>query len=181
MESLNTYFLEKYKIVVSQDQELFTLSSGLRTDTYYDFRPLLLDDEDMEKLIEIYFESLWSGLDERDYDNRVYIIGLEFWGAVFTIKLPRWDVWGSFIPIILRKKKSHGIGQRLYINEKIDKRRPIVLIDDVLTSGKSVSEAIDFLKHKKIQVDKVLVLLNRGKLKTINGIPVESIFQLSIL
>jgi len=79
------------------------------------------------------------------------------------------------IPMIFPRlvMKKHGTGNR--IEGKYEKDDKIVLVDDLITTGKSKFEAIDVLKSDGIDIKDLVVLVERGATgrKELNSIGVK--------
>ena len=66
---------------------------------------------------------------------------------------------------------------------KDDKKRDVIIIDDVLTSGSSIIESLDIFKRYNLNIKRIIVLVDRengGKKRLEDmGLKVESIFKIS--
>jgi orotate phosphoribosyltransferase len=173
--ALTNYFITKYK-----KEGEFKLSSGDTSNVYWDFRPLVLDSYDLLLFSRLFFKHI-EDMKGVVLNNSVNIIGLEFWGAIFASLIPYLFLQSfiTHIPIILRKEKEHGIQDRLIGINKAKRTDPFFLIDDVITTGKNIQSAITYLAERRIKVSRIIVLLNRGQIKNISAIEVDSIFQFS--
>ena len=66
---------------------------------------------------------------------------------------------------------------------KDDKKRDVIIIDDVLTSGSSIIESLDIFKRYNLNIKRIIVLVDREnggreKLEGL-GLKVESVFKIS--
>ncbi|EPY49330.1 orotate phosphoribosyltransferase Ura5 [Schizosaccharomyces cryophilus OY26] len=88
-----------------------------------------------------------------------------------------------------KEAKSHGEGGNLVGAEMEGKR--VLLLDDVITAGTAIREAISFLEPKHVQLAGIVLLLDRqerveaavnestiGKLKKEYSVPISSILTL---
>lgn len=155
------------KDCIIESKKPFKLSSGQKSSIYYDFRRILVDSELLFAFSEVFLDVLWDGIDH--YNGGINVIGLEMWGMVYTTLLPHisWTAGEFYIPILLRKSKSHGLDQRLIGLEHHDPKEQFVVIDDVLTSGKTLTEAITYLQRIKIPKPKEPLKMDRILHKTI--------------
>lgn len=150
---------EKYKTVGE-----FIGSSGTRLEEYYDFMKMF--DGTNEKDLDYLTHNIYEYREE--YPN---IIGMETFGSIFV----SWAWYnGGFHPLYLLKPRSHGNRERLY--GKISKNfETTYLLDDVVTTGKTIKEAIEYLSGICIKVDRVIAL--KSRLKEICGIKIDEIGQ----
>lgn len=168
----NEFFnLQKYKKIGE-----FELSSGKRTRIYWDFRPLLVNYKDLKLLMDFYFDRLWNGMDTKK--RGLNVIGIEFWGAVLVpmINFLSSNPKVNYNPLILRKEKKYGSKDRLL--GTLDQKLQTVLIDDLVFTADTLTNAIEYLKEKEIKIDKILVLINNGNVNEINSIQIDSVFKI---
>lgn len=172
------------------DKEI-TLSSGKKSNIYIDLRDLFNYIDDLSIFTEEYWE--WIGNDVVTHNDIFNLIGLELWGLMMARELPHWQytVGEGFRGYFLRKKKGHGIGKRFYFGDEFNPLDVNILIDDVLTSGGSVEESLDYIQGQefkigdrsfKVQIQKILVVVNRSEdpfITNINGIPIVQMFILN--
>jgi orotate phosphoribosyltransferase len=149
----------------------FTLASGQKSKTYYDFRPMLLNQSDLKDLYFPLSEKVWEGIRFR---RNINVVGMEFWGAGLIIALP------SLCPnikiynrCILRKPKEHGVKGRVI--GKIKRHVETVLIDDVCTTGSGIAEASQYLLERGFKVHRAVVVVNRGRVAKVGDVVVQSI------
>jgi uridine monophosphate synthetase len=149
----------------------FVLRSGKKSKYYVDLRPLISSPDAMNCLASL----IWIKLP----DDGTSICGLPYAGiphACFISSL--FD-----IPMVMLRAEQKYHGTKKMIEGRYEKGDHLILIDDVLTTGSSVMDALPFLKEFKI--DKVVIILDREeggreKLEEM-GIKVESIFKISEL
>jgi uridine monophosphate synthetase len=153
----------------------FTLSSGVRSDFYADFRVLLGYPRVLKLTCDVLGKKIKEYWECEDYD---LFCGIPFGGLIHAILLSnRFQK-----PLIFtRGKKSHGTQRG--IEGIFKKNQKVIIIDDVITSGETISRVIDILKEKDLEVLSVLTILDRqdfgtSRLKR-HGIPLYSIFKLS--
>jgi len=140
----------------------FTSSAGKPLDKYYDFIQALDDDEFM-CYIENYFLDL----------TPCNLIGIELFGALVTTYLSGIIKETVFNPLRLLKKREHGARKELY--GKIRPRWKILLIDDVITSTKTLLYALDILERNKIWPDRIICIKNRSAFTKLRGIKIIEI------
>ena len=82
----------------------------------------------------------------------------------------------TLAPFYVRKqRKEHGLKHKVegYVRE------PIVIVDDVITKGDSIQQAIAALRQERKKMLGVVTLVDRGGGKELekNGVPHSSIFH----
>lgn len=141
----------------------FLLTSGLHSDTYFEkFRliekPILLS-EILKDLL-------------KDLKDIKWVIGPVFGGAIIAFESARiLNCKAAF------SEKSEG-GMVLKRGFDIKDEDKIIVVDDVLTTGKSVKATLDSLKGKNIIG--VYVLIDRSNSETGIKCPVKSIIKMPV-
>jgi orotate phosphoribosyltransferase len=84
---------------------------------------------------------------------------------------------------IREQRKPHG--RRRLVEGPVDRSRPIVLLDDILNSGRTASRAVALLRNDGYTVSGVMTLFNftwsggRGRLES-QGLWVDSLLDLNL-
>ncbi|MDX1373327.1 MAG: phosphoribosyltransferase family protein, partial [Nitrososphaeraceae archaeon] len=86
-------------------------------------------------------------------------------GLVFTSAL----AYEIFKPLIYIRKEAKGYGVNNLIEGKFEKENEVLLIDDVITTGKSLINAINVIRTRNLKINTVLSLLFRGNEQTIQA------------
>lgn len=153
----------------------FTLKSGETSSIYADFRSLSLNPE----LFTIISKSLGSLLTAQGWQFD-WIAGLPLGGISLAAAV---GLQSGLPSVMIRKeRKDHGRGK--LVEADWDGIKRIVLVDDVLTTGSTITEFIQRVASEFIPLDVVgvVVLLNRSNLETLpteeGNIPIASIYQL---
>ena len=132
-----------------------TLSSGEKSDYYYDLKRISLDPKAIGLVGELLLEEIGLKF------GRVKSVGGIASGAVplvAAVVMKSSDNDGGVTGFFVRKeRKAHGLQK--VIEGKII--APVVIVDDVITTGGSVREAIDAVREEGFNVRGVLALLDR--------------------
>ncbi len=150
MESKNKFFLESYKLEIIKFGK-FTLKSGIESPFYVDLRPLASDPKILKKLAEHLLEILPK-------DNKLDLIC-----GVPYAALPTATVMSllSEIPLIMKRKEAKGYGTKKLIEGIYKQGQSCLLVEDVITSGKSLLETIAEVEKEGLKVSDIVVVLDR--------------------
>jgi len=147
-----------------------TLSSGSQSDYYIDGKMTTLDPEGAYLTAGALFEIL----KQLDFDA---VGGLTIGADPIVASLAIYSyIKGRPIPtfIIRREPKKHGM-QKM-IEGKLGKK--VVIVDDVVTTGKSIKDAIEAVEDEGCELVKIIALVDRKPedKDRFNGYEFESIF-----
>ncbi|HME34171.1 MAG TPA: orotate phosphoribosyltransferase [Candidatus Sulfotelmatobacter sp.] len=131
----------------------FKLSSGGTSDYYIDCRTTTLDAKGSRLTGEVFFE----GIRQRGWKARA-IGGLTMGADPIVVAVS--VVSGELDGFLVRKaEKQHGTGQR--IEGFREKGAPVVIVDDVCTTGASTVQAIEAAREFGFEVVGVMCLVER--------------------
>ena len=138
------------------EEEPFTLTSGEKSNTYFDSRRFLLNPAGASFVAQ-QFALMLRGTPVNS------VCAIANGGIPIVSVLAMYDYLSEnynylTYSILNKEAKTHGVTGRIAGAPPIS---PIVLVDDVITTGKSVIEAIDYLEGEGHVVSDVLCLLNR--------------------
>lgn len=133
----------------------FTLSSGKKSDHYYDGKQLTLHPEGTYLIGEEILGRL-AGLDV-DAVGGLVMGAIPIVTAVALVSHKEGKPIPSFI--VREEPKEHGTGKR--IEGQFRKGSKVAIIDDVITGGGSVKKAIDAVEAEGCKVVKVIVIVDR--------------------
>lgn len=142
---------------LKSEKPIFLLSSGEMSNFYFDLRRTTLSPEGQHLIGNLFMEKIGElGLKPKA------IGGLTMGADPVATSV----AYASFLrgqPIeafVIRKEaKKHGLG--LQIEGKVQKGDPIIIIDDVLTTGKSTIKAMEIASASGLDIIAVIVLLDR--------------------
>jgi len=133
---------------------IFKLTSGKLSPYYIDLRALPSYPESFKKVMKIYEALLKNtvGLDKFDRISCVPTSGLLF-ASVLAYRVSK--------PILYTRKEKRTHGQERKIEGVLKPGDPIIILDDLITTGKSLIEAIESLRAEGGIVKDALVLIDR--------------------
>jgi len=133
----------------------FTLSSGKKSDHYYDGRKLSQHPEGSYLIGEEIFEII-AGLDF-DAIGGLEVSAIPLVTAVTIISHIKDKPISSFW--VRKEPKKHGT--RKLIEGQFKSNSKVVIIDDVITEGTSIQKAIDAVRAEGCEVVKIVVVVDR--------------------
>lgn len=171
METKKEFFLECYKLGIIKFGR-FTLKSGIESPFYVDLRPLASDPKILKNLAKYLLEML--PLDDFDL-----ICGVPYAALPMATAMSL----ESYIPLIIKRKEAKQHGTKKMIEGIFTKGQNCLLVEDVITSGKSLLETIPEIENEGINVSDIVVVLDRqqgGKeLLEKQGYKVHTLFTIS--
>jgi len=158
----------------------FVLSSGKKSKYFIDCKPVILSSNGIN-LIQFAFMEI---IDREDIISRVKGIAAVPFGAC-----PIADtIWGAFrfynqshMLYVRKEQKDHGTKKRVEGLENFNKGDSVLLIEDVVTTGQSVINAINAIQSEGLVVDSVIALIDRleggyEKIRDETGVVLFSVF-----
>ncbi|MBK1897933.1 orotidine-5'-phosphate decarboxylase [Chryseobacterium paridis] len=171
MESKKEFFLECYKLGIIKFGR-FTLKSGIESPFYVDLRPLASDPKILKNLANYLLEML-------PLDNFDLICGVPYAALPMATAMSL----ESYIPLIIKRKEAKDYGTKKMIEGIYQKGQNCLLVEDVITSGKSLLETIAEVEQEDLKVADIVVVLDReqgGKQLLENkGFRVHTLFNIS--
>lgn len=157
-------FLERFTLFLINSHSLkvgkFKLSSGLDSNYYIDLRNIQSYPSIFHEIVILLRNKIIK--EEIEFD---LLATVPTSGLVFTSAL----AYEIFKPLIYIRKEAKGYGVNNLIEGKFEKENEVLLIDDVITTGKSLIHAIDVIRTKNLKINTVLSLLFRGNEQTIQA------------
>ncbi len=135
--------------------EPFTLSSGRKSEYYFDCKPTTLDPEGMNLIGHLVFDMI--------KDTDITAAGGLSLGAdpiANAVSLVSFQSGRPVKSFIVRKDaKGHGTKNRIEGNVRAGER--VLILDDVVTTGASTIVAIEAAWEAQFIIDRVIVLIDR--------------------
>lgn len=171
MESKKQFFLECYQLGIIKFGR-FTLKSGIESPFYVDLRPLASEPKILKNLANYLLDML-------PLDNFDVICGVPYAALPMATAMSL----ESYIPLIIKRKEAKEYGTKKLIEGIYKSGQNCLLVEDVITSGKSLVETIAEVENEGLKVSDIVVVLDRqqgGKeLLQEKGYNVHTLFNIS--
>lgn len=152
----------------------FKLKSGLESNVYIDIRSIVGYPWLMKELVNVF---KYDVLPELKVDYQL-LVGVP-WGAVPLATIFSYET-GSPMIILRDKPKDYGLRNLIEAKPQNSDIKKCLLIEDVVTTGSSVAEAIRSLQKEGFEVTTVIVIVDRREHPgPIENVPVISILSLN--
>jgi orotate phosphoribosyltransferase len=148
---LKELIIEK-ALVVSRDP--ITLSSGLKTNHYYDLKNVLSDPEGLRLISILMIEEIHK------LGKAKSVGGLETGAIPIAVAISRESLGNEDMHsfFVRKQPKAHGL-RNLIEGDVIE---PVIIVDDVITKGESVLKAIEAMKAIRKSMLGVVSIIDRG-------------------
>lgn len=171
MDNKDSFLLECYQLGIIKFGK-FTLKSGIESPFYVDLRPLASDPKILKKLSHFLLELISK-------ENFDLICGVPYAALPMATAMSL----ESDLPLIIKRKEAKTYGTKKLIEGIYCKGQNCLLVEDVITSGKSLLETIPEIENEGILVKEIVVVLDReqgGKeVLEAKGFNVHSLFNIS--
>lgn len=171
MKNKKDFFLEAYNLEIIKFGK-FTLKSGIESPFYVDLRPLASDPKILKNLVNHLLKML-------PLDNFDLLCGVPYAALPMATTMSL----ESDIPLIIKRKEAKSYGTKKLIEGIYKKGQNCLLVEDIITSGKSLLETIDEVENEGLKVSDIVVVLDReqgGKeLLEKKGYRVHSLFTIT--
>ena len=171
MENKRDFFLECYKLGIVKFGR-FTLKSGIESPFYVDLRPLASEPKILKNLANYLLEML-------PLDNFDVICGVPYAALPMATAMSL----ESYIPLIIKRKEAKEYGTKKLIEGIYKEGQNCLLVEDVITSGKSLIETITEVENEGLKVSEIVVVLDREQggtqLLEKKGYRVHTLFTIS--
>ena len=159
----------------------FTLSTGAKSNFYFDCKRAMLDGEALSLIADAFLEEI-DTLPESPKAIGGLTMGADFVVAAViqrAYQTGRGITKGS---VVRKEPKQHGTMNR--VENELEPGTQILVVDDVVTTGKSTEKACDELLRENYAVVGIMCLVDReaGGIENLEkkyNVPVRSIFKKS--
>lgn len=149
MQAREDFLLKAYELGIIKFGS-FTLKSGIKSPFYVDLRPLASSPQ----LLKTLSNNLLQLVDNRKLE---LICGVPYAALPMATTMSL----ESGIPLIIKRKEDKGYGTKRMLEGVYDKGQNCLLVEDVITSGKSLMETIDEVEKAGLKVTDLVVVLDR--------------------
>ena len=133
----------------------FTLSSGRKSDVFFNMKPTMLDPEGLNLIADLVLEKL------QDYEAE-FIGGILVGAAPVLLSVVQKSHF-SARPLrgfwVRNERKAHGMQQKIDGDPGTGDK--IIVVDDVTTTGASVLKAVDAMRGRGCDIVGVLTIVDR--------------------
>lgn len=143
----------------------FRLKNGEMSSHYVDCRPLML-----EPTVRRMAADLIAGHADWTYPGIGFVAGVVLGGCTLAVEIGQ--VLNLPVLFVRTQAKEHGTENQIIAPPLITpKSAPGILIDDVVTSGGSMGEAIEVLSSQWFNLHAAYALVDRSGENSIGGVP----------
>ena len=135
----------------------FTLKSGLKSDIYFDVRKAM----SYPKLLEQIGNAIFAKIDAKykgDYNN-IVICGVPYGAVPISMQIGI----SKSIPMIMKRKEIKEHGHKNLIEGVYEKGDKCIVVEDVVTTGKSMLETVKELESCGLIIDHIISFIDRRR------------------
>lgn len=149
MKSREEFLLKAFELGIIKFGS-FTLKSGIESPFYVDLRPLASS----PTLLKTLSNNLLDLVEDSPFD---LICGVPYAALPMATTMSL----ASGIPLIIKRKENKGYGTKRMLEGVFSEGQNCLLVEDVITSGKSLVETIDEVEREGLAVTDLVVVLDR--------------------
>lgn len=149
MQAKEEFLLKAYELGIIKFGS-FTLKSGIESPFYVDLRPLASSPE----LLKTLSNNLLKLVEDK---NLELICGVPYAALPMATTMSL----ESGVPLIIKRKENKGYGTKRMLEGVFQNGQNCLLVEDVITSGKSLVETIDEVEKEGLKVTDIVVVLDR--------------------
>ena len=174
------YLMKKvsFELMLSDALQIgeYTLVSGTTSPYYVDLRQVISDPLTMDLIADCLARIIENEIGRDEFDK---ILGVPTAGVPFTTLVCQKLV----VPMLYYRKERKEHGARKTIEGRMEANDRVLIIDDLITTGKSVVQAAEAVRKQGGLVTELVVLLDReqggAKLMLSNNIRPHALFSVS--
>jgi len=149
MQAKEDFLLKAYQLGIIKFGT-FILKSGIESPFYVDLRPLASSPQ----LLKTLSNNLLKLVDNSPYE---LICGVPYAALPMATTMSL----ESGIPLIIKRKENKGYGTKRMVEGVFHDGQNCMLVEDVITSGKSLLETIEEVEREGLKVTDICVVLDR--------------------
>ena len=135
----------------------YTLKSGITSPYYLDMRNIISCPSIMENFCNHIYTKLLIPITEITPIKDLHICGVPYAGIPMATILS----FKSNIPLLMIRKEPKTYGTKKLIEGLYQKGDKVILIEDVITTGKSLLETIDKIEEEGLEVIGIIAIVDR--------------------
>lgn len=153
----------------------FRLSSGIESEFYVDCKTVVSDPVALANIGKFSFEKIKN--QKFDCIGGLEIGAIAIAAIISNYGLQHAHKWPNFV--VRKQVKGHGLGKKIEGIVKQGSRA--LIVDDVLTSGGSILQAVEAARHAGLVVDHALVIVDRQEQEGEKNLEKEGVKLISLL
>ncbi len=156
----------------------YTLKSGITSPYYLDMRNIISCPSIMENLCNHIYTKFLIPITEITPIKNLHICGVPYAGIPMATVLS----FKSNIPLLMIRKEPKTYGTKKLIEGLYQKGDKVILLEDVITTGKSLLETIDKIEEEGLEIHGIITIVDRQqggvKLLKEKGYRVDCVFTI---
>jgi len=156
----------------------YTLKSGITSPYYLDMRNIISCPSIMENFCNHIYTKFLIPITKITPTDRLHICGVPYAGIPMATVLS----FKSNIPLLMIRKEPKTYGTKKLIEGLYQKGDKVILVEDVVTTGKSLLETIDKVEEEGLEILGIIALVDRQqggvKLLKEKGYRVDCVFTI---
>lgn len=175
MDQTKQRLLELIKIKKAFRREPVILASGKASDYYFNGKQVTLDPEGLLLVAKLVLTHLRPGEATAIGGPTIGADPIAAAASVLSFQ----DGWQPPLKAFIVRKQPKGHGLKKVIEGDLAAGEPVVVVEDTVTTGGSLKEAIDRIEEAGAKVAKIICLLDRqeGAAETLAGYQIVSLLS----